>query len=220
MLGGKGGGLCCCLAMVCLAVPGPLLRAQEQETAQGEAERSLAADPGVIRQPPMTVEQKFTYHLKQSVDPLVLGREALGAAFDQWRDHPGDWAQGWDMYGVRVASHFGQNFIKRQILFGVQALDHETPGHLRSTRQGFKNRVVDAVRYTFISNSDSGKPMPAYSRLIAAYGAAYISRTWYPSSYHTFAAGLSAGSVSLGIDVGMNLLREFGPDIKKKFHHQ
>jgi len=79
-----------------------------------------------------------------------------------------------------------------------------------------KNRVIDAARYTFTSGTDDGKFMPAYSRIIAAYGAAYISRTWFPPQYHTFGSGLKAGTTSLGIDVGMNLLREFWPDVKKR----
>jgi hypothetical protein len=165
----------------------------------------------------MTVKEKFNYHFKQSIDPWGVLRGSAGAAIDQWRDHPGGWGQGWDTYGVRVASHFGQNLIKQQILFGVQALDHENPLHLRSSRKGFKNRAIDAVRYTFIVNNDNGKPMPAYSRFVAAYSSAYISRSWYPPSYHTFWGGISAGSSSLAIDVGMNFLREFGPDIRKKF---
>jgi hypothetical protein len=58
--------------------------------------------------------------------------------------------------------------------------------------------------------------MPAYSRLVGAYGSAYISRQWYPPEYHTAAAGFYAGSTSLGVDIGLNVLREFLPDIKKK----
>src|SRR5262249_40225922 len=123
MLGRKGGGLRCCLAIACLAVPGSLLWAQEPESAQGEAQRSLGVSTDIIRLPPMTVKQKFTYHLKESVDPWLVVREAAGAALDQWRDYPTGWGQDWDMYGVRLASHFGQNFIEHQILFGVQALD-------------------------------------------------------------------------------------------------
>src|SRR5262245_23606917 len=120
----------CCIAIAFMACPAAILRAQEQEQerdAQGHASRSLAIPPEVIRQPPMTVEQKFTYHLKQSVEPLAFLRATAGAALDQWRDHPGGWGQGWDLYGVRVGSHFGQSFIKQQILFGVQALDQKIP---------------------------------------------------------------------------------------------
>src|SRR4051794_12216293 len=198
--------------LICTLFASSALLAQEtaanpdkpKTKSQGHADRalSIAVPAEVIREPPMTVKQKFTYHFKQSVDPWVVLREGAGAGLDQWRDHPGGWGQGWDNYGVRVASHFGQHFIKQQMLFGVQALDHENPLHLRSSRKGFKNRALDAVRYTFVTNNDNGKPMPAYSRFVAAYGSAYVSRSWYPPSYHTFWGGISAGSSSLAIDVG------------------
>ena len=110
--------------------------------------------------------------------------------------------------------------MKEQIEFGMQALDHESPLHLRSKRAGLKNRALDAVWNTFICENDKGKLMPAYSRFVADYGAAFISRAWYPREYHNVQAGFSAGSVALGVDVGMNFLLEFGPDIKKKVFHR
>jgi len=183
--------------------------------AQDEADRSLA-DPAPAAPAPMTVSQKFRYRLRHSFDGVEAARAAGGAAFDEARGHPKGWGRGWDSFGVRVTSHFGQHLIKEQIMFGVEALDHETPGHLRSRRTGARNRIIDAVKYTFICSSDSGKLMPAYSRLVGAYGSAYISRQWYPPEYHTAAAGFYAGSTSLGVDIGLNVLREFLPDIKKK----
>ena len=199
--------------------------AQTQPAAQGEANRGVTVpavavpESSTIRHPPLTTWEKFKYHMQRSVDATEFLRAGAGGALNQWRDHPTEWGQGWDAYGVRVASHFGQHFVKQQILFGVQAIDHESPEHLRSHRHGFTNRVKDSIRYTFTSGTDSGKFMPAYSRFIATYGAAFISRAWYPEQYHTFTSGLQAGSTSIGIDVGMNLLREFWPDIKKRFRH-
>jgi hypothetical protein len=147
---------------------------------------------------------------------MVFLRAGAGGALAQWRDTPTEWGQGWDSYGVRVASRFGQNLVKQQILFAVQAIDHENPEHLRSHRHGFGNRVKDSIRYTFTSGTDDGKFMPAYSRFIGAYGAAFVSRSWHPARYHTFGSGLKTGTTSLGIDLGMNLLREFWPDVKKR----
>jgi hypothetical protein len=183
-----------------------------------ERDRSIAVPASVTRQPPMTVGQKFQYHLRHSFDAVEAVRAVAGGAIDEGREHPGAWGTGWDSYGARVASHFGQHLMKEQIEFGMQALDHESPLHLRSKRTGFKNRAVDALRNTFICENDNGKLMPAYSRFVADYGAAFISRAWYPREYHNVEAGISAGSVAIGVDVGMNFLREFGPDIKRVFH--
>jgi hypothetical protein len=77
---------------------------------------------------------------------------------------------------------------------------------------------LSITRARSTSGTDDGKFMPAYSRFIGAYGAAYIARTWYPPQYQTFMSGFKAGSESLGFDVATNLLREFWPDIKKRFH--
>jgi hypothetical protein len=202
--------------MTALIGGSPLLFAQ----SANERDRSMAVPASVVRKPPMTVAQKFRYHIRHSFDGMEAVRAVAGGAFDEARDHPAGWGTGWDSYGVRVASHFGQHLMKEQIEFGMQALDHESPLHLRSQRSGFKNRVIDAVRYTFVASNDSEKMVPAYSRFVADYGAAFISRAWYPREYHTVRAGLSAGSTALGVDVGMNLLREFGPEIKKAFHRR
>lgn len=223
------GGTCKLVIVGLLYTPGWLIaqtaeEPQSSQSTQNEASRSaLTPSPEttvpvspIIRHPPFTTWEKFKYHAQRSVDPVAVLRSGLGGALNQWRDHPSEWGQGWDSYGVRVASGFGQHLIKQQMLFAVQAIDHESPEHLRSPRHGLKNRVKDAIRYTFTSGTDDGKFMPAYSRFIAAYGAAYISRAWYPSQYHTVGSGLKAGTTSLGIDVGMNLLREFWPDIRNR----
>jgi len=209
----------CFLVIACFA-PSTLLWAQEPNAATSAADRSIAVPATVVSAPPMTVGQKFRYRLKHSFDLEHLSRSVAGASFDEARGNPSGWGRGWDSFGVRVTSHIGQHLVKEQLMFGVEALDHETPGHLRSRRTGIKDRLKDAIKYTFISSSDSGKLMPAYSRFVGAYGAAFISRTWYPSEFHTFSSGMYTGTASLGIDVGLNVLREFYPDIKKKLFHR
>jgi hypothetical protein len=208
-----------CVALVCFVSPLTLLWAQAGQAAKSGADRSIPL-PTSVTPPPMTVGQKFRYRLKHSFDLEHIARCVAGAALDQARDHPSDWGRGWDSFGVRVTSHLGQHLIREQIMFGVEALDHETPGHIRSSRTGFTNRLKDAVKYTFVSSSDSGRMMPAYSRFVGAYGAGYISRAWYPPEFHTVSSGFYTGTESLGIDVGMNVLREFYPDIKKKIFHR
>jgi hypothetical protein len=203
-----------CFVLACLvSEPAPL-------HAQDEANRSIALPATAVPQPPMTLGEKFRYRLKHSFDAEHAIRSVAGAALDEAREHPSAWGRGWDSFGVRVTSHLGQHIINEQIMFAVEALDHQTPGHLRSRRTGFTNRLKDAMKYTFISSSDSGKLMPAYSRFAGAYGAAFISRAWFPKEYHTLSSGFYTGTTSLGIDVGWNVLREFYPDIKRAVFHR
>jgi hypothetical protein len=183
--------------------PGRLPKDQDNEasrTVPGTAQNTSR---------PLTVRQKFQYRLSHTFDPWELLRGNLAAGFDQWRDYPEEWGQGWDAYGVRFASAFGQHLIKEQLMFGVEVIDHEDPRRPRSENPTFKGRVLDAVKYTFIARSDSGRMMPAYSRFVGAYGAAFISRYgWYPAEFRNAATPLKAGTTTLAIDAGMNVLRE------------
>lgn len=189
----------------------PVLCAQSQQSGQlPPASGNSVHDPQATSEP-LTLGEKYHLAMDRSIDPMEFVRIAFGAALDQERNYPEEWGQGWDAFGVRVASGFGQQLVKEQIEFGVWVVDHEDPRHRRSGLHGVWPRTRYAVIHTFVSRRDNGGQMPAYSRFIGDYGAGFVSREWYPERFHNVPQGIEAGSVSLGIDVGMNVLREFMP---------
>jgi hypothetical protein len=60
--------------------------------------------------------------------------------------------------------------------------------------------------------------MPAYSEFFGDYGAAALSRLWWPDRFHNAGAIFTAGSDTLLIDAGINVVHEFTPDIKRWLH--
>ena len=60
--------------------------------------------------------------------------------------------------------------------------------------------------------------MPAYSEFLGDYGAAAVSRMWWPQRFHTGSAIFFAGSSTLAVDAGINVLHEFAPDLKRWLH--
>jgi hypothetical protein len=150
------------------------------------------------------------------VDNVVYA--GIGASFDQLRDRPGAWGEGWGPLAERYASHLGQYAIQRSIMFPVQAIDHEDTRYFRSKRTNFQGRVGDAFLQTIWRHSDSGGMMPAYSEFLGDYGAAAVSRLWWPDRYHTGSAIFIAGSDTILVDAGINVLHEFAPDIKRWLH--
>jgi hypothetical protein len=159
----------------------------------------------------LTLGEKYRLSLKRTFDPVEIFRLSTSAAINQWRSYPSEWGQGWDAFGVRFASQLGQQLVREQLEFGVWAMDHEDPRWNRSGLTGMWPRTRYAIVHTFITKSDSGTTMPAYSRFVGDYGAGLISRRWYPDRFHTASQGLEAGTISLGFDVGMNVAREFWP---------
>lgn len=191
----------------------PISSSTERDKALAEQYRQAAAPP------PLTLREKYRYTLTRTFGPQELVVMTAGAAIDQWDRHPDEWGEGWDAFGVRVASHFGHSLVKQHIAFGVRAIDHEDPRFVLSLRKGTWPRVQFAIIHTFVVPNDNGKMMPAYSRFVADYGSTFIQRQWWPERFHTVQEGFRGGSISLGLDVAYNIAREFLPDIKKKLHH-
>jgi len=150
------------------------------------------------------------------VENLVFA--AVGASFDQLRNRPPEWGQGWGPFGERYASHVGYYIVQRSIMFPVEALDHEDTRYYRSTRTSYQGRVADAFLHTIWRHNANGKMMPAYSEFLGDYGAAAVSRMWWPDHYHTASSILIAGSDTVLVDAGINVFHEFKPDIKRWLH--
>jgi hypothetical protein len=103
-------------------------------------------------------------------------------------------------------------------MYPVQAIDHEDTRYLRSRHINPAARVGDAFLHTIWRVSDDGGMMPAYSEFLGDYGAAAVSRMWWPDKYHTGSSIFIAGSDTILIDGAINVFHEFTPDIKHFLH--
>jgi hypothetical protein len=166
----------------------------------------------------LSVKEKLAYDWRHLFDVDNVIYAGIGAAFDQGRDRPDEWGEGWGAFGERYASHLGQYVIQRSIMFPVQAIDHEDTRFFRSNRRSFQGRLGDAFLHTVWRHNDSGGMMPAYSEFLGDYGAAAVSRMWWPDRFHNGTAIFVAGSDTILIDAGINVLHEFAPDIKRWLH--
>ena len=166
----------------------------------------------------LSVGEKLRYDWRHLFDVENLVFAGVGASFDQLRNRPAEWGQGWDAFGERYASHVGYYLIQRSIMFPVEAFDHEDTRYYRSTRTSYQGRIGDAFLHTIWRHSDSGHMMPAYSEFLGDYGAAAISRMWWPESYHKASSVLVAGTDTILVDAAINVFDEFKPDIKRWLH--
>ncbi len=166
----------------------------------------------------LTVKEKLHYDWVHLFDPENVVFAGIGAGFDQLRDRPGQWGEGWGPYFGRYGSHLGQYAIQRSIMFPVQAIDHEDTRYFLSTRKSYKARLGEAFLHTIWRHNDSGGMMPAYSEFLGDYGAAAVSRMWWPDKFHTGSAIFIAGSDTILVDAGINVFHEFKPDIKRWLH--
>ena len=202
------------------AVSGVML-AQESNPTSSNSSTTQPAQTSGPQSPEwqaLSVKEKLSYDWRHLFDVDNVVYAGIGASFDQLRDRPSAWGEGWGPFGERYASHLGQYAIQRSIMFPVQAIDHEDTRYFRSNRRSFQGRVGDAFLHTVWRHSDSGGMMPAYSEFLGDYGAAAVSRLWWPDRYHTGSAIFIAGSDTILVDAGINVLHEFAPDIRRWLH--
>jgi hypothetical protein len=211
--------------MLALTVSG-LLLAQQPPAQQPAPDAPAAAAPADTKasgpQSPqwkgLTVKEKLSYDWRHLFDPENVVFAGIGAGFDQLRDRPGQWGEGWGPFAERYGSHLGQYVVQRSIMFPVQAIDHEDTRYFPSTRKTYQARLGEAFLHTIWRHNDSGGMMPAYSEFLGDYGAAAVSRMWWPQQYHTGSAIFIAGSDTILVDAAINVFHEFKPDIKRWLH--
>lgn len=159
-------------------------------------------------------------YAKHAVSPFSLLRAAAGAAITQATNTPHEWGQGATGFGKRLASAFGKHLTKKAIQYPVARLTHEALGYQRSDQTEFKLRLRHALIATvYTTKTTTGKKTVATNEFAGAFGSGLISRLWQPASVRTVGYGFLSGGITLGVDAGSNVLREFWPDIRHKLHH-
>jgi hypothetical protein len=182
------------------------------------SDTQAASGPQSDRWKDLSVKEKLQYDGRHFFDVENMVFAGIGAGLDQLRERPSEWGDGWGPFAERYASHIGYYMVQRSVMFPVEAIDHEDTRYHRSSRSSLKGRLGDAFLHTVWRHSDSGSMMPAYSEFLGDYSAAAVSRLWWPANYHKGSSIFIAGSDTILVDAGINVFREFKPDIKRWIH--
>jgi len=159
-------------------------------------------------------------YVKDTFSPAAAGKAAMGAAITQGTNTPSEWGQGAAGFAKRFGSAFGKHLVARGIKYPVSKAFHEEFGYERSTKAGFGPRMEHALISTVITRkTTTGKKTVAKGELAGAFGSGLISRLWQPASTRTVGLGFMSGGISLGVDAGGNVLREFWPEIRHPHSH-
>lgn len=159
-------------------------------------------------------------YIKHALSPFAALRAAAGAAVTQATNTPYEWGQGAEGFGRRLASAFGKHLVKKAIQYPVARLTHEALGYQPSDQTEFKLRLRHALLATvYTTKTTTGRKTLSTSEISGAFGSGLISRLWQPASVRTVGYGFLSGGITLGVDAGSNVLREFWPDIRRKLHH-
>ena len=162
---------------------------------------------------PLTQQERTRIYVKSLVNPVMYFKGALSGAIDLSNDKPEEWEQGASGYGKRVGNILAQYGIQRTVTFGLSSLLHEDNRYFGSGQKGFWRRTGFAIADSFLARHDNGRRYPSASLIGGFAAAAFVSRSWQPSSTRS----MGDGAVSFGYTMGYNVLaciaKEFLPDV-------
>ncbi len=153
--------------------------------------------------------------MRETFGEKAVLRSAGASLFGHALRRPVEWARTAAGYGRRAGSGFAQYGVKTGIQFAVGALRQEEQRYQRAEVAGVWKRTRHALVATLVvPRRKSEEKTLAAGRLSGTFGAGFISRLWQPVRLRTFSSGFASGGISLGIDAGVNVLREFWPDLR------
>ena len=194
--------------------------------AEPASESSPEATPDIAKKTPDDALPDWHVRRKEFVHQLFGLQAAIetlpGTGFDMARNFPKEWGRTWPGLGKRYWNQYSQFLMSESIEFGVGALHHEDPRYFRlGPDSKTSTRVWHVLKSPWIArdSEDGSRNKLAIGRISGVYGAWFIASRWSPDSVQGIQPFLVWGSFGMVTKSGVNALREFGPDVKKRFHH-
>jgi hypothetical protein len=174
-----------------------------------------ANDTGVYT--PITDKQKFIIGLKDSFDyPLVLVGAAT-AGLGQLTNGNSSFGQGLVGYAHRFATGYADQVIGNMMTESIYpSILREDPRYFRRGYGSVWSRTWYAATRVFVTRTDSGGTRFNFSEVVGNATAVGIANSYYPDG-RTVGDNLGRLGEQIGIDSVSQVLKEFWPDVKRRF---
>lgn len=172
----------------------------------------IATSPGYL-----TTQEKFKLFVNQSISPPYVLTAALSASFDQARDVPVGYGQGWDAYGSR----FGANMARASSnsFFGTflfASLLHQDPRFFPESNPTLWRTMKYSAQRIVVTRNDSGKWVLDSSGLLGSLASEGLANVYLPSSERTVGKTVTRFAVDLAWRAGGNMFKNYWPTL---FHN-
>jgi hypothetical protein len=169
---------------------------------------------------PITTKQKFTIATKDTFDYPSYVLAAGFSGISQLENSNPEFGQGLKgyakRYGTAVSDQDLGNFMTEAIF---PTLLHEDPRYFRKVRGSVKGRLVYALERVMVTRTDSGGTRFNFSEWLGNGTVASIGNLYY-SGERGFGYTMQRMGTQVGTDAISDVLKEFWPDIKRRWLHK
>jgi hypothetical protein len=169
--------------------------------------------------PPLTAGEKFKVVARGSFDYVEYPWYGLLAGMSQAENSESGFGQGAAGYGKRYATAFADGTIENFMTSAVfPALLRQDPRFYQSGHGTFVHRLGYAMSRIFVTRTDAGGEQFNYSEIFGSAISAGISTySYHPHADRTLPNTASVWGSQVGIDTITIVVKEFWPDIRRKF---
>lgn len=201
-----------------LAADAALPAAPSAVRAQVESDRVLAVQSFTPEERWRALEpgEKFQLFLQQTSSPYTFTTAGVTAGLSYANGGRG-FEPGWSSFDERyklalVDSGSGAFFKK----FLLPVLLKQDPRYRRSGKAAFGSRLLHALTSIVETDNDLGEPTFNYSQVVGSALSASVANVYYPKGSRGLHHTVKRTANTLGADAGVNVFKEFWPDLKKK----
>ncbi len=159
---------------------------------------------------------KFRLFVNESISPAYILAAGVSAAFNQARDVPKAYGQGWDAYGNR----FGETLARASSssFFGTfvfaSAL-HQDPRFYPQVNPTLWGSVKYSAQRIFVTRTDSGRNTFNASGLLGPLAAEVLANSYLPRSEQTGAKNAERYGTDLAWRFAGNMFKNYWPKLFK-----
>jgi len=166
----------------------------------------------------LKLKDKFELFVQDSLDPVTFLATGFSAGLDQAEDSDPSYGQGAEGYGRRFGAEFAGQASSRFFKdFAYPWIFSEDPRYYRLAQGKAGRRLLHAVEHAVVAQRDNGNRMFNFSEWLGTTSTVVLSNTYHPDNQRGFASAAQRVSYSILQDIGFDVLREFWPEISRKF---
>lgn len=187
---------------------------QSNSPAESEMPATGVASHVFARWKALSASEKFDLFVQNSYSPSALMFTAASAqtlhAVPFFQERPRDFGHRYAAaYADAQSSAFIENFL-------VPALMRQDPRYFRGSTGTIHGRVGYAMSRVFITRSDDGGNTFNTSGIAGAFLSAAVHNAYHPYYDRSLDGTVSRALSRLASRAGMNVVREFWPDLRQK----
>jgi hypothetical protein len=166
---------------------------------------------------PISVKKKFHIAAQDTFDRGTFALAATFAGESMLSNDNRSYGHGVEGYSKYLGAAYADFAIGNYMTEGVfPAVLHQDPRYFRKGTGNVMSRLGYSVGQIFVTHHDSGRIDFNYSEIFGNSAAVAVSNVYYKDN-RTAHDAVSSLAVQVGVDMVSNVLKEFWPDLDRKF---